>query len=103
MSFQLLEILGKGAFGKVYLAKDTESKELRAIKVIDLDVKRSEEVSELIKETQILALCSHPNVTRYYESVIRAESVWIITEYIEVGSLRQLVIRSLVVSAIDLP
>ena len=89
--FELQEILGKGAFGKVYLAKHIRTKQLRAIKVVSLDVKNWDEVPELIREIQFLAQCSHPNITQYYYSFIHETAIWMVTEYVQVGSLRQLV------------
>ncbi len=88
--FEFLEELGKGAFGKVYLGKSKLNGDIRAVKVVNLEVSRDEE-EELIREIKILAQCSHPNITRYYNSLIYDKSLWIIAEYVEVGSLRQLV------------
>ncbi|KAL0257483.1 hypothetical protein SLS55_008297 [Diplodia seriata] len=99
--YDFLELIGKGAFGRVYKGKRREHNELVAIKICDIDKAdyaeatqhRDETVKQLVKETSILQQLrdsSAKNVNQFYESFAFHSQLWMITEYVAGGSVRTL-------------
>jgi NIMA (never in mitosis gene a)-related kinase len=65
-NYNLLEELGQGAFGSVFLAKKGVNEyALKRIKVEDLAEKK-EEMEELSKEVKIYRELKHPNIVKFY-------------------------------------
>lgn len=63
------KILGKGAFGKVSLAKHKLAKKLVAVKVINKEFLRDENHKQkILLETKILKKFRHPNVVKLLET-----------------------------------
>ncbi len=68
-SFQILELLGSGGMGDVYLAEQkTPIKRLVALKVIKLGMDTEEVIARFESERQALAMMNHPNVARIFET-----------------------------------
>ncbi|KAG7713384.1 hypothetical protein KL949_005043 [Ogataea haglerorum] len=88
--FKKLEVIGRGKFGTVYKGLRLDTKELVAIKILNLDTPE-EEVKDVQQEIQFLSqLKSVPNVTRYYGSYLHGHKLWIIMDYCAGGSVRTL-------------
>jgi len=76
-SFEVIKNLGKGAFGKVKLCRDTSDPDERlyAIKIMDKNVlkKKRQGLSNMLqavqKEIAIMKKLSHPNCVRMYEVI----------------------------------
>ncbi|CAL1700618.1 unnamed protein product [Somion occarium] len=83
--YTLLEKLGTGSFGTVYKAMHNESKQIVAIKQIDLE-DSDDDISEIQQEIANLAQCESEYVTRYYGSFVVAYKLWIVMEYLSGGS-----------------
>ncbi|KAK0206557.1 Ste20-like serine/threonine kinase [Desarmillaria ectypa] len=83
--YTLLEKLGTGSFGTVYKAMHNETKQIVAIKQIDLE-DSDDDISEIQQEISSLAQCDSEYVTRYYGSFVVAYKLWIIMEYLAGGS-----------------
>ena len=67
--FRIVEILGEGGMGRVYLAEQTEPIHRRvALKVIKPGMDTDEILRRFAVERQALSLMSHPNVARVYEA-----------------------------------
>ncbi|KAI4336230.1 hypothetical protein L6164_014780 [Bauhinia variegata] len=87
------EVLGKGAFKKVYRAFD----ELEGIEVAWNQVKvaemlrKSEDLERLYSEVNLLKTLKHKNIIKFYNSWIdtKHENINIITEVFTSGTLRQ--------------
>ncbi|KAI4285766.1 MAG: hypothetical protein L6R38_000413 [Xanthoria sp. 2 TBL-2021] len=78
--YQLGDCLGKGAFGSVYRALNMGTGETVAVKQVKLaDLPKSE-----------LRVITHPNIVKYHGFVKSAESLNIILEYCENGSLHSI-------------
>ncbi|CAN6585437.1 unnamed protein product [Malus baccata var. baccata] len=87
------EVLGKGAFKKVYRAFDElEGLEVawNQVKVADL-LRNSEDLVRLYSEVHLLKTLKHKNIIKFYNSWIDAkhENINIITEIFTSGTLRQ--------------
>ena len=67
--FQILEVLGEGGMGIVYLAEQTEPVRRRvAIKLIKLGMDTEHVIARFETERQALAMMNHPNIARVYEA-----------------------------------
>ncbi|TFK43531.1 STE/STE20/YSK protein kinase [Crucibulum laeve] len=83
--YTLLEKLGTGSFGTVYKAIHNDTKQIVAIKQIDLE-DSDDDISEIQQEIASLAQCDSEYVTRYYGSFVVAYKLWIVMEYLAGGS-----------------
>ncbi len=67
--YRLLEVLGEGGMGVVYLAEQREPIERKvALKVIKLGMDSKEVIARFESERQALALMDHPSVARVYDA-----------------------------------
>lgn len=80
--FILLKVLGKGAFGTTFLARNEEDDELYALKQISKeDPVRARRV--MVREMQALSLVDMcPHVLGYYELLTTAKNYYLVTEYV---------------------
>ncbi|KAJ7507811.1 kinase-like domain-containing protein [Mycena galericulata] len=83
--YTLLEKLGTGSFGTVYKAMHNDTKQIVAIKQIDLE-DSDDDISEIQQEIASLAQCDSEYVTRYYGSFVVSYKLWIVMEYLAGGS-----------------
>ncbi|KAF8897533.1 kinase-like domain-containing protein [Infundibulicybe gibba] len=79
--YTLLEKLGTGSFGTVYKAMHNDTKQIVAVKQIDLE-DSDDDISEIQQEIASLAQCDSEYVTRYYGSFVVSYKLWIIMEYL---------------------
>lgn len=88
--YKRTEVIGRGKFGVVYKAYNKQTKQVVAIKVLNLDTDEDELV-DVQQEIQFLAeLKNVPNITHYYGSILNDTKLWIIMDYCAGGSLRTL-------------
>lgn len=83
-------LLGQGAQGSVYLARDSLLGRYVALKTL-----RGGEAGETrgVEEARLLASLEHPNLVRVYHA-IRQQGVWFVaSEYLPGGSLQDLMLR----------
>ena len=87
--------LGKGHFGSVCLVKSKLTKKVYAMKEIKSDRYQSEEQRlEIQKEIKLLENLNHPHVITYFSSFRENGNFYIITEYINGGSLESYINRN---------
>lgn len=70
-NYEIMKVLGEGAFSVVYLAQQTKTGIKRCIKKISKQNFTSDQSESVMNEIQILQQAVHPNIVRiieYYES-----------------------------------
>lgn len=92
--FRLMRVMGAGSMGVVFQAEDVHLKRICAIKVLRRQVKGEEkcqQVERFLLEARAAAALDHPSIAHVYE--INQHSGWwyIAQEFLEGGSLHQLV------------
>src|SRR3989338_5320129 len=92
--YELLGELGRGGMGIVYRARDRETGDVVALKVLQPDIAQRPEVIERFKAELLLARkITHKNVCRTYELLRFGETAAIAMEYVEGESLRTILRR----------
>lgn len=88
-------LLGKGAFGSVYMGLLPATSQLVAVKIIAVTSIVDAEVEKLQSELQLLRLFVHPNVVRFHGALWRPveKDLCIFTEYVECGTVTAMVKR----------
>jgi len=86
--FEIGHSLGQGRFGRVFLAREKESKFIIALKVLFKSQLLEAEVEhQLRREIEIQAHLKHPNILRLYGYFYDSQRVYIILEYAPAGEL----------------
>ncbi|HMF56399.1 MAG TPA: serine/threonine-protein kinase, partial [Pyrinomonadaceae bacterium] len=89
--YRILEKLGKGGMGEVYLAEDTKHHDRKvALKLLHLDFVNDENLLRRFRqEARGLLALNHPNILTIYEIGQDDSAYFIATEYIEGTTLRR--------------
>ena len=94
--FIIQKKLGEGHFGSVCLVKSKKTNKLYAMKEIKENRYKSEQQrNEVQKEIKLLENLHHPHVITYFTSFRENGSFYIITEYINGGSLEDLLKKNI--------
>lgn len=87
--YHKIKMIGKGAFGTVYLTSRIRDKKLLILKEINVEDMTKDERGSAIMEVQILKRLSHPNIIKYYENFLDEKNLVIAMEYAQGGTLHQ--------------
>jgi serine/threonine-protein kinase len=93
-NYVILDQLGTGGMGQVYLAEHTSMQRLVALKV--LPVFASEDVvarERFFREARAAAQLDHPNIVRVFDLCQEGKLLYLVMEYVEGISLQALVSR----------
>ncbi|KAJ4883603.1 Pentatricopeptide repeat-containing protein [Raphanus sativus] len=86
--YEVGKTIVQATFAKLRYAKDTETGESVALKMLDKDKLLKTNMSELIKiEICTMMLINHPNVVRLYEVLASKSKIYIVLEFISGGRL----------------
>lgn len=97
--YSLLELIGRGSFGRVYKATSIKSRQAVAVKIISIDEGDSlcpgaaDTFSDVRKEVNTLKLLSDSgakNVNSVIDTLLVGHFIWIITEHCAGGSVATL-------------
>jgi serine/threonine protein kinase len=88
--YEIIELLGRGGMGEVYLAKDPTMGRKVAVKLVrgnfDQDRKR---IKSFVNEARAASQINHPNILTVHDFIEEGDASFIITEYVEGGTLRE--------------
>ncbi|XP_031259305.1 CBL-interacting serine/threonine-protein kinase 23-like [Pistacia vera] len=86
--YELGRTLGEGSFAKVKFAKNFETGENVAIKILDKDkVLKHKMIAQIKREISTMKLIKHPNVIRMYEVMASKTKIYIVIEFVTGGEL----------------
>ncbi|KAK8461134.1 hypothetical protein SEVIR_2G451500v4 [Setaria viridis] len=93
--YELGRAIGEGTFAKVRIAKNMETEEHVAIKIIDkAKVKKHKLFEQIRREICTMKLIQHPNVVRLYEVMGSRAKIYIVLEFVMGGELHDIVATS---------
>ncbi|KAH8290023.1 hypothetical protein KR044_000463, partial [Drosophila immigrans] len=94
--YEVLAVMGNGAFGTCYKVKDKATGQLYAWKGMNYDELDDDKCDSLISEISVLRQLQHPNIVQYYHHLINreAKSIYIVMECCDGGDLAQLIKRA---------
>ena len=86
--YQLLDKLGQGGMGEVYLGHDTKLNRRVAVKVLpQVSVNDAGAIARFRREAQALAQLCHPGIVQAYDSEEEAGRHFLVMEFVEGASL----------------
>lgn len=87
--YKLLQKLGEGGMGAVYQALHISSGEIRAVKVLSVQLSKDQEfVKRFLREAKASIAIDHPHVVRSFEARKSKTLYYMAMEYVEGRSLR---------------
>ncbi len=90
--FSLLDLIGSGGVAQVFKAKDNESGEVVAIKLLEVRAfDKHHDTARFIAEAKVMAELEHPRVARVFGVGKEQGYYWFAMEYLPGGTLRELV------------
>jgi serine/threonine-protein kinase len=95
--YKILQTIGSGGFGTVYLAEDTWIDKKVALKVPH---KQSVDFGELLREPRLLASLNHPNIVTILTAEKQENVFFIVMEFVPGETLEAIIVRD---GALDLP
>src|SRR3954467_10207055 len=92
--YEVQTLLGKGATGTVYLARDTFTGRQVALKTIEPEVFRNPEFgavyrAQFLNESSLAGKIRHPHIVAIYDAVVAEDSGHIAMEVVTGGDLSQ--------------
>ncbi|MGI8545472.1 MAG: protein kinase domain-containing protein [Aridibacter sp.] len=93
--YEIIEQIGAGGMGEVYLAQDTKLDRRVAIKILNERFSIDESnLQRFIQEAKSASALNHPNILVIYEIGETAEAYYIVSEFIEGKTLREIMEKS---------
>ncbi|XP_078162435.1 CBL-interacting protein kinase 23-like isoform X5 [Carex rostrata] len=86
--YELGRTLGEGTFAKVKFARNVDTQDTVAIKILDKDkVLRHKMIGQIKREISTMKLIKHPNVIHMYEVMASKTKIYIVMELVTGGEL----------------
>ena len=89
--YKLLELIGEGGMGLVYLAEQQEPiRRIAALKIVKLGMDTKQVIARFEAEKQMLALLDHPNIARVYDAgTAETGRPYFVMEYVKGQSITE--------------
>src|SRR5687767_6035219 len=88
--YEIVEQIGVGGMGEVYLAKDKRLDRKVAIKLLNKEFSQDQSnLQRFVSEAKAASALNHPNILTIYEFVETEDARFIVGEYIEGETLRE--------------
>jgi len=86
--FKKVKVIGKGAFGKVFLVKKIDNNAVYAMKVLNKkDIKERDEIEHTLAEKSVLSKVKHPFLANLHYSFQSESSLFFIMDFINGGEM----------------
>eukprot|EP00474_Spongospora_subterranea_P008976 CRZ09434.1 hypothetical protein [Spongospora subterranea] len=89
--YKVLQKLGQGSYGTVFLVHDSKDGRLFVMKKITVSGMSANELVDCKREIQILAMLKHPNIIGYQRSFVRRGALCIVMDYADNGDLHRMI------------
>ncbi|XP_075707877.1 serine/threonine-protein kinase Nek5 isoform X2 [Rhinoderma darwinii] len=86
-NYEIIRMIGEGAFGKAFLAKGRKDNIQCVIKEVNLSKMARKEKEASHKEVTLLAKMNHPNIVTFFTSIEENNNLYIVMEYCDGGDL----------------
>ncbi|XP_073518722.1 serine/threonine-protein kinase Nek5-like isoform X2 [Phyllobates terribilis] len=86
-NYEIIRMIGEGAFGKAFLAKGKNDRIQCVIKEVNLSRMARKEKEASHKEVTLLAKMNHPNIVTFFTSIEENNNLYIVMEYCDGGDL----------------
>lgn len=84
--FEVLSVIGRGGFGKVFQVRHKKTKEIYAMKVLSkADIKRRNQIERTRTERQVLATINHPFIIRLAYAFHSPQKVYMVMDFMHGG------------------
>ena len=85
--YEVIKELHKGGYGKVYLAKNKDTGDLRAVKSLSKNNITPEDLEKFKREIEVLKTIDHPNIIKLYEIYESEKHIYLVMEKCDGGDL----------------
>jgi serine/threonine-protein kinase len=92
-SYLILDQLGTGGMGQVYLAEHTAMRRLVGLKVLPLWADDAVARERFLREARAAATLDHPNIVRVFDLCQEGKLLYLVMEYVDGVSLQALVAK----------
>src|SRR6266545_19448 len=93
--YKIIDSLGAGGMGEVYLARDKKLDRNVAIKILNAEFSQDEaNLQRFVSEAKAASALNHPNILTIYEFGEAEDARFIVSEYIEGKTLREIIRES---------
>jgi serine/threonine protein kinase len=93
--YEIINQIGVGGMGEVYLAKDNKLDRNVAIKILNEEFSQDESnLQRFVAEAKAASALNHPNILTIYEFGEAEDARFIVSEYIEGKTLREMIRES---------
>jgi serine/threonine protein kinase len=83
--YDLKESLGKGKYGLVKRGIHIKSQREVAVKIVKKKELSLKDIELLKREIEVLKVCQHPNIIRFYDVFENSDYIYIVMEYLKGG------------------